>query len=280
MRFIEKRVIPYNQANNRFSFSGNLVFSRAFHIGSGWGNEFTDSTVVRNSKGKPIIPGSSFKGVFRSSIERLLMSISEELWACQLYEEKEFPDNKLCLGNQIHLKKHKEKTSNLNFPNEEIPFSELENKLCDSCKLFGAGSYWASKIKFCDLPLIPKNNESKNIIEIRHGVGIHRRTGTAADGVKYDQEIVTDGSSFKFEAFADNLSAVDFQLLSIGLHLLLNGEMLIGASTTRGLGTCQLTNFSIGFVDFLDKEQTKNYLLNKSYNLVESPETEIQKYLN
>ena len=55
-----------------FLFKGRITLNSALHIGGGTINTMnTDSTVVRTPDGTPFIPGSSFKGVFRSTVEKL-----------------------------------------------------------------------------------------------------------------------------------------------------------------------------------------------------------------
>ena len=55
----------------RYIFTGKLKLKSAMHIGGGEINlRGTDSPIVLTPEGKPFIPGSSFKGVFRSTVEK------------------------------------------------------------------------------------------------------------------------------------------------------------------------------------------------------------------
>ena len=59
-----------------YIFQGKLVLQTALHIGGGTTDATTtDSPVVRTPDGMPYIPGSSFKGVFRSTVEKLAATI-------------------------------------------------------------------------------------------------------------------------------------------------------------------------------------------------------------
>lgn len=236
-------LIPHNQAVNRFRFIGTIKIENDLHIGSGRGDEKTDSLFVM-SNGKPIIPGSSFRGVFRSQIERLLQGLNEsgvrsDLWACQLYE----PDlkGKICVGNLVNSDSHKkydefvelQKTSG-----STAVWNELHQYLCTACRTFGAGTFWASKIRIPDLHL---KAQSPYKPSIRHGVGIHRDTGTAAPGVKYDREVLESGAEFELEIIAENLDATDKLLLALGFQQLFAGELALGGGTNRGTGKVTLT---------------------------------------
>ena len=259
---------PHNKALNRYRFSGEIKLLQGLHIGSGRGDDRTDALVIRDAQGKPIIPGSSLRGVLRSSIERVLMGLykvgATSLWACQLYEP-DLPDGKFCVGNSVHkasveksreFQKLQEKENGTARVWEQLPVA-----LCDSCKLFGAGTFYASKIRFTDLDMVTGKSEPV----IRHGVGIHRDTGTAAGGVKYDKEVVEAGATFRFEAVGENLVENDLALLALGFSALLDGELALGGSTGRGLGGIQLIDSKVFWVNLDKKEEAKTFLLQKKY---------------
>ncbi|HHC25089.1 MAG TPA: CRISPR-associated RAMP protein, partial [Desulfobacterales bacterium] len=61
-----------NIFKRKVRITGNLVFETAFHIGSGKEGELAaDMGVLLEPDGRPILPGSSLKGNFRSFAERL-----------------------------------------------------------------------------------------------------------------------------------------------------------------------------------------------------------------
>ncbi|MCI4660336.1 MAG: RAMP superfamily CRISPR-associated protein [Neomegalonema sp.] len=82
--------------------------------------------------------------------------------------------------------------------------------------------------------------------EIRDGVGIDRVTGTAADGIKYDREVLPAGSFFTFELRVNLTTAACKKVHLIETHLkalmnaLASGQIRIGAAKTRGLGRLAL----------------------------------------
>jgi CRISPR/Cas system CSM-associated protein Csm3 (group 7 of RAMP superfamily) len=81
-------------------------------------------------------------------------------------------------------------------------------------------------------------------LEIRDSVGIDRKTGAAADGAKYDRQVVPCGASFDFSMQVEIQKGQDANFKAcIGglLKALSAGEIRIGAAKTRGLGKMKLT---------------------------------------
>ncbi len=64
--------------SNRYLFTGKLEMQTAFHIGGGKATlSNSDSPVVLTRlMARPFIPGSSFKGALRSSVEKLVAGSS------------------------------------------------------------------------------------------------------------------------------------------------------------------------------------------------------------
>lgn len=90
---------------------------------------------------------------------------------------------------------------------------------------------------------------AKNILtEIRDGVGIDRFYGTAAEGAKYDREILPKGTELDFKMTVEiGESQNANQTKAIFGHLLealKKGELRFGGSRTRGLGKLKLTDSS------------------------------------
>ena len=264
----------HNRAENRYKFTGELKLTHAMHIGSGWGDERTDALVVTNANGSPLIPGSSLRGVLRAEVERLLMGLfnpedPDSLWACQLYEPN-LPSGKHCVGNTAH-KLSKDVYEKLNEKNPDQIWQELPDHLCDACRLFGAGTFWASKIRFEDLEL-----EGSAQTSIRHGVGIHRDAGTAAPMVKYDKQVVEAGAVFKFEAMAENLDETDKKLLALCFSRLTSGELTVGGSTSRGLGQCYLEHGHVEWINMTNRKELLEYLKRNKYGTSENLENFVE----
>jgi CRISPR/Cas system CSM-associated protein Csm3 (group 7 of RAMP superfamily) len=82
------------------------------------------------------------------------------------------------------------------------------------------------------------------IVEVRDGVGIDRFLGTAADGAKFDREIIPKGTKLNLEMSVEILddSSRDEIFAVIGhlIRALSKGEVRFGAARTRGLGKARL----------------------------------------
>lgn len=263
-------IYAHNQAINRLLIQGDLVLTDALHIGSGVGNLDTDAPVIM-SAGKPIIPGSSLRGVLRSGLERTLAGLHQlgatPYWACGLYEP-ELDKNRICIGNLQHeqsriaeqaLQEKEEKDG------VAAVWMELPKYLCDACRLFGAGSWLASRLRFTDLSI-----QGEYAIDLRHGVGIHRDTGTAAPTIKFDQQVVCSGAIFRMKIVAENLDDIDKGLLALMLAPLCRGEVALGGSTNRGLGTCKLDDqakvYTLDLQDQENKVKLIEYAMSTNQN--------------
>src|SRR5438874_9033495 len=82
------------ELHNRYVITGKLVMLTAFHIGTGASRltaSSSDSPVVLTPEGVPFIPGSSFKGTLRSTVEKLVPSLPDTagMFSCGLIELSE-----------------------------------------------------------------------------------------------------------------------------------------------------------------------------------------------
>jgi len=241
--------------NNKYIFHGTLSFNTALHIGGGNINETnTDMPIMKTPDGRPFIPGSSIKGVFRSLVERVAIRIPG-VKTCQLNSEAEN-----CASSERLKWKVKNEDGSAKKENQIV--DELEGKvdkvtgLCDTCKLFGS-PHRASKVFFRDLNI----TEWAEMTQLRDGVVINRDSGTAEGGLKYDYEVLPTDSQFEFEISAENLNPTDLGLLSIGLNELVSGDFQVGGKTTRGLGNCKLIDMVIYISDWENPDQFKKFIL-------------------
>lgn len=245
----------FEKLENRYFFRGELVLENEMHIGSGKGDEKTDSHVVKDFNGKPFIPGSSLRGSLRSAIERIAASLGKN--PCLLTY-----DNCVTNSKDILQKEFKEIiNSKDNFKIKK--FLDDDSKICPVCRLFGS-TVVASKIKITDLRLIKEKAEPA----IRHGVAINRDTETSQDKAKFDFEVVPKGSTFEFELIGENLTDNDRALLAIGIQEMTEGNFWIGGNTARGLGKCKLEGLKIEYFD--NVEGLKKYLREKKWDKLEN----------
>lgn len=249
---------------NRYVFEGNLEMRTALHIGGGKATlSHTDSPVVLTPEGTPFIPGSSFKGTLRSTIEKLVSSLPEDLGlrSCGLPTDENI--NEPCPTahqKQIADKRRREPD------NGEKILAQAREQLCHTCQLFGS-PFAAARITLNDLYLI--NDEWCGTTQIRDGVAIDRDSETAKPGLKYDFEVVPATTVFAMRLVLENATEEDLQLISIGLSEFVNGFGGVGGLRSRGLGACILNDLKISSLDLTGNnnqdrmQRLQRYLLYK-----------------
>ncbi|HLC15648.1 MAG TPA: CRISPR-associated RAMP protein Csx7 [Thermodesulfovibrionia bacterium] len=235
------------ELKKKYLFKGKLKLKTALHIGRGKINVTnTDSPVVRTPDGLPFIPGSSFKGSFRSAVEKIAISVPN-ITSCQLIEE-----STTCPG--VNQKSFTDRKDGMN---EKKLIDALEKELCNTCKLFGS-PYSASKIIFHDLMMV----DWAGVTQIRDGVVIDRDSERAIDKLKYDFEVVPPDSVFNMEIWLDNPSTTELGLTCIGINEFVSGMGYVGGVKSRGLGHCEITNLQVYELD-LETENEKFERLKK-----------------
>src|SRR5581483_9641991 len=90
-------------------FTGRLVMKTALHIGGGRNTlSSSDSPVVLTAEEIPFIPGSSFKGALRSTVEKLAPNLADTFTSCGLIEleeeERKSIEEKLKAGKPLDRK--------------------------------------------------------------------------------------------------------------------------------------------------------------------------------
>lgn len=293
------------ELRNRYLFKGHLVMQTALHIGGGRVTlSNSDSPIVLTPEEKPYIPGSSFKGALRSTVEKLVPCLpdSAKLRSCGLLElsrdaiknMKRDDLDKLC--PTIRQYDIQDRLQQATTPQEAEKITrEIYEKLCHTCRLFGS-PYAASHINVNDLYLA-KNERNEDewswsgVVQVRDGVGIDRDSETARDGAKYDFEVVPSNAVFALSITVENATKEDLQLFSVGLSEFVNGSGMIGGKRSRGLGACILTDLQVSSLELDEEsdekveesvrnERLKNYLLKRTFPKVESGETFLQRYIN
>lgn len=255
----------HEAAGTRYRISGTLVLDQPLHVGSGHGGDVvgtsTDSAVIKDHDDRPVIPGSSLRGALRSRCERLADALLPE-------------DNKVCFLDPANAKiidcvsvsepdPLRDRNTGDLLEDKEL-WEQLRHHLCPSCRLFGASAYWASKVRIPDLRMVDPQ-EPGDAAQIRHGVGIHRDTQTAAPAIKYDQEVVTANARFGLEIIVENPDGDDLSLLALGLADLVHGRMTLGGNTSRGLGGCRVVEGKVQSVDLSQPAELVNYLTTGEY---------------
>jgi len=263
----------FDQIVNRYLIKAEVVFTAPFHIGAGVGDFDTDNPVIRDAAEKPFIPGSSIKGVLRSTVERLAPAVfkSNGIKTCQLSQTGSSNCLTVRKTGSDEYEKQVDACKKRSPDSWELELARwVEGKLCSTCRLFGS-PYQRSKIIVEDAPLVEDEEVSqlgKLGKEIRDGVGIDRSTGTAAKGLKYDYEVVPlNQNRYRLTIRGENLDSTDLKLLALGLAEMADGRLRLGGITTRGLGNFKLDKAQV-FVFRPDGDPTKllDHILKDKYS--------------
>jgi CRISPR-associated RAMP protein (TIGR02581 family) len=240
------------QLRNRYVFDGKLEMKTGLHIGGGKVTlSYTDSPIVTTPDGLPFIPGSSFKGTLRSTIEKLIATLPSDLGlhSCGLPGE-DVPQESCPTARQRQVAQRRR-----NNIAESLKIMEKERQqLCQTCQLFGS-PFAAARITINDLYLI--NDEWSGATQIRDGVAIDRDSDTAKSNAKYDFEVVPSTTVFALHLVLENATPQDLQLISIGLGEFTSGFGGVGGLRSRGLGACILNDLEIHYLDLESGDDTE-----------------------
>lgn len=233
--------------------SGTIEAKSRLHVGAGRdvsSFEESDSPLIRvNFKGfkLPYIPGSSLKGIFRSTVEYLLTSIGEKV--CETYDNR---SRCFMAGKQILDE------------NRSHNYNELINaikNLCGACKIFGGHNY-SSHIFISES--IPIDTASVGF-DISPNIAVNRRDATAIKGGLFTLEHINPNSRFNFQIQINNLPNYLIGLVFKVIYLINNGIVLVGGNKRAGLGHIFIT---LDKIDFRFVKEGKDFSIN--YNLIDN----------
>jgi CRISPR-associated RAMP protein (TIGR02581 family) len=250
----------FDTFKTRLEITGKLTTVTALRISKGRSTEpiGSDLPVIKDALGKPLIPGSSFKGALRSRLESFLRGIvgnDRKLVANPAIEDE------WSITSQ-EMKKIKE-----NFQDDRTLTAEIIKHTDLISHLFG--SPWiASKFQVRDLTVKPEDWFGQ--YQERDGVAIDRDTETAADGKLYDFQVVPAGTPFEFKAIVENAEDWELGLLIIGLHQFETEQIPLGGGRSRGLGVVKL---EIDKMLWVDVEDHPEFLLEYLKKLVMGDES-------
>ncbi|MEG3930069.1 CRISPR-associated RAMP protein Csx7 [Microcoleus sp. T2B6] len=247
----------FDTFKNRLEITGTLITVTALRISKGRSTEPTgsDLPVIKDALGRPLIPGSSFKGALRSRLESFLRGIDPNL--------AEDPANytSSIRNNQVKDLKNEHKNNDFELTQELIKITD------DIGSLFGT-PWMASKFQVRDLTVQPDAWFGQ--YQERDGVAIDRDTETAADGKLYDYQVVPAATPFDFKAVVENAHDWELGLLMIGLHQFETEQIPLGGGRSRGLGVVKL---EIDKMRWIDVEDHPEFLLEYLKKLVMGDET-------
>ncbi len=277
------------ELRNRYVFTGRLVMQTALHIGGGKVTlSNSDSPVVLTPEEIPFIPGSSFKGALRSTVEKLVPSLpaTARLSSCGLIDlsdeaiqEAKKNNTKICptVRQRDIAQERRDK------PGREWEVTEKAiDDLCNTCHLFGS-PFAAARLNVSDL-YMPRE-EWSGIIQVRDGVAIDRDSETAKDRLKYDFEVVPASAVFNLEITLENATPQDLQIICVGLSEFVHGFGAIGGKRSRGLGVCHLHDLEVSALELTGvKEDEKNrrlrnYLLKREFSRKVSGQAFLEEHI-
>lgn len=264
----------FDTFKNRLEIAGTLWTVTALRISAGRSTEpiGSDLPVIKDALGRPLIPGSSFKGALRSRLESFLRGIKPDLAANPAIEAEWSITNERLNGRngikeevEEKLKQYPEKERNGR--RDRLLTEKMINETDLVSLLFG--SPWiASKFQVRDLTVQPDAWFGQ--YQERDGVAINRDTETAADGKLYDFQVVPAGTPFDFKAVVENAQDWELGLLTIGLHQFETEQIPLGGGRSRGLGVVKL---EIDKMRWIDVEGNPKFLLEYLQKLVREDET-------
>ena len=207
---------------NRLEVSGILTTVTALRVGAGRSSDplSSDLPVMKDTFGRPIIPGASFKGAMRSRLESFLRGVNPDL--------AEDPVN-LTTVKQREIGDLKKKYGN----NDLQLTQEILKKTDCISQLFGA-PWLAGKFQVRDLMVI--NDRWFGQYQERNGVMIDRDTEVQSSKKLYDFQVVPAGTPFSFKLVVENAVEWELGLLLVGLHQFATQQVPLGGGRSRGLG--------------------------------------------
>lgn len=225
----------FDTFESRLVVEGYIVPETALRIGTGRVAEVsgTELPVIRDSLGQPCVPGSSFKGAWRSHLEALVRGMAPSgadlrLFACDPTSDE--ADHCLSAERMRTLKDE--------YGNNDLGLAQaVAEGSCLVCQTFGS-PWLASPVRVRDLPVA--DGEWFGQFQVRDGVAIDRDKGTVSEGRLYDYEVVPAGTRFELHVVAENLVPWQRGLLWLGLRALKQGDVALGGFTSRGLGWVRL----------------------------------------
>jgi len=248
--------------SNRYRITGTLTTVSPLHIGTGYERqmEFSSedekkkikekvgkipniSTIITDHRGKPLIPGSTLRGVLRNWLLTVMEGMGTQ-WAV----DRDYAD---LLG--------KDQTEQIQKAQNDFSYLEL---------LFGTPLN-AGKIDVWDATCCTGDLEAMNdrllgwdkerLTYVDTSVAIDPARGTAKNKLLYKADVVPPGVTFEINLVAQNLSDEELGLVLLALQGF-NSQIYpiqVGARSGRGYGRME---FTMGTVYRLEREDVKKWL--------------------
>lgn len=240
---------------NRYRITGTLTTVAPLHIGTGEsrplpraeGETVEVSTIITDHRGKPLITGSTLRGVLRNWLLMVLEGVGEE-WA----KERDYTgDGEGLMGldqaQQIQCVKN-------TFSRLELLFGTPLNA--------GKVEVWDATCSTGDLQAMGDKLlgwDDNRLTYVDTSVAIDPARGTAKEKLLYKADVVPPGVTFELNLVAQNLSDEELGLVLLALEGF-NSQIYpiqVGARGGRGYGRQE---FKMGTIYRLDREGVKKWL--------------------
>ncbi|MCP4164947.1 MAG: hypothetical protein GY759_03515 [Chloroflexi bacterium] len=240
---------------NRYRITGTLKTLSPLHVGTGEANTLdvytTDelkefeknkikapevSRIMTDHVQKPLIPGSTLRGVMRHWLLSILQGFGNQWAAAQDYEDKTW----LAMSQQLQI----------NRVREEFSYLEL---------LFGT-PFNAGKVEVWDAECLTEvlkpadqllHWNGKRLTYVDTSVVIDPNKGTAVDKLLFKTEIVPPGVEFALNIIGQNISDLELGLILLALQGFNSAiyPIHVGARSGRGYGRVRFTAGDIYLIE-------------------------------
>lgn len=273
---------PWERMDRRLTIEGVLEARSGLRVGQGvepFEPVGSDLPVLRLGE-RPIVPGSSLRGVLRAYLERVVRA-AEPLPAAEASPRQPYSGRGAC--NPLDLASmcitHDDLEKQFTGQAPEARAAALSRWIweqsCRVCRLFGS-PWLASRVRIADL--LPRDGEWG--IQIRDGVAIDRDKETVAGGGKYDFEAVTPHSRFDLKIVVDNPTEEEMGMVLFALRELDRGWIQVGGFKGRGLGWVRIHEPKVRLLEFQSPEQVRRYVAGQLEDLErELGESEQGRYI-
>jgi len=203
---------------------------------------------------KPVLPGSSLRGVLRSQAERIARTLATvNAWdASQKAEQRHRDFLTACPACNPLTTKTSDPVASCNSfikdlgkdARKKLEENGAEDQLCLACQLFG--STWnGSRLRVEDAPFVGEQVDYK----VLDFLAIDRFTGGGRDSAKFDA-VVLWKPKFKVRLFLENPEPWELGWLALVLRDLNDGLATVGFGAAKGFGQCTIEdrNLTIGFL--------------------------------
>src|SRR5450432_2623997 len=212
-------------------------------------------SLAMDDTGQPIIPGSSFRGALRATIESVLRGIEAEGTGTQRTVMLRGPDGRPAPSARLvrlACDSTDKRDADLNFQgcltkaivvrwqSDPVLRPKLDEALlecsCSVCRIFGA-PWIAGRVTVPDLRIA---GTWDGALAQRGGLSLSRDRDVMIEGSAYQRQAVPAGTHFSFQVIAENATPAEQGLLLVGLRAFESGQVSLGADRSRGLGRGRL----------------------------------------